>query len=87
MERDLQGMNPTERDVDGSNDDEISVHVESSKGSDHDTCSHVELVVPWSAHIHHCCVGVSVSLPMVLLWFLLRPDLSIRHGFMNSQND
>lgn len=63
-------MNPSERNVEGGNDDNISVHVEPNKRSDHDTCSHVKLVVPWRPHIHHG--GVRILLPLWLpLWLPL----------------
>lgn len=60
---DLQSLNPSERNVEGGNDDNISVHVEPNKRSDHDTCSHVKLVVPWRPHIHHG--GVRILVPLL----------------------
>jgi hypothetical protein len=37
-------MDPSERDLEGRNDDEIRFHVESDERSDHHACGHVELV-------------------------------------------
>lgn len=62
-ERDLQGLNPSEWDVEGSDDDKISIHVKTSQRSDQNTCRYVEFVVPWRPHVHHRCVGVLVLRP------------------------
>ena len=62
-EEDLQGLNPSERDVERSDDDKISFHVKISQRSDQDSSRHIELVVPWRSHVHHRCVGVLMLRP------------------------
>ena len=62
-EEDLQGLNPSERDVKRSDDDKISFHVKISQRSDQDSSRHIELVVPWRPHVHHRCVGVLMLRP------------------------
>jgi hypothetical protein len=57
--RDLQSKDPSERNLEGRNDDEIRFHVEPDERSDHHARGHVELVVPRRPHVQHRRVRIS----------------------------
>lgn len=62
-EEDSQGLNPSERNVERSDDDNISVNLETSQRSDQNACRNIILVVPRRSHVHHRRVGVLMLRP------------------------
>jgi hypothetical protein len=72
--RDLQSSDPSERDLEGRNDDEICFHVEPDERSDHDARGHVELVVPRRPHVQHRRVRIGVRSLLRRRRFVNRKD-------------